>query len=347
MPSTVSVETDQSQISVEPCPFCPICGAEGARLYDEMSDWLWDVPGEWGLRSCTCGMAWLDPRPIADDIPKLYARYYTHGASQRTALESIRQEVLKCVLARLGYPVEPSANWSARWLSLVPSVARAMALEVFALPASDAGTLLDVGCGSGLFIGQMRSLGWSVSGVDPDPSAVAYGLSQGLQVFQGMIADVPSDARYDVITLNHVIEHVTDPVGLLRQCADRLRPDTGRILITTPNIRSLGHRWFGRYWRGLEIPRHLTLFSIPALATCVARAGLKVRSIQSETRLARMIYNTSHYAREGKRRVGDIAQFGGATKVASILFQTLEDTSIRITRDAGEEIFCTCGPGEQ
>jgi 2-polyprenyl-3-methyl-5-hydroxy-6-metoxy-1,4-benzoquinol methylase len=342
MPNTVSVETDQGHISGERCPYCPICGAEGVPLYNAMSDWLWDVPGEWNLLICSCCVVWLDPRPIAEDISKLYARYYTHGASEQTALEPIRREVLQCILARLGYPVECSSNRLARLLSYVPSIARAMALEVFALPASDAETLLDVGCGSGQFIGKMRSLGWNVSGVDPDPSAVAYGLSQRLQVFQGTIANVPSDARYDVITLSHVIEHVTDPVELLRQCGDRLRPGTGRIVITTPNIRSLGHRWFGRDWRGLEIPRHLTLFSIPALATCVTRAGLRVKSIQSETRLARMIYNTSHYARLGKRRVGDIARFKGTTKMASVLFQALEDTWNLFARDAGEEIFCSC-----
>ncbi len=342
MTTSVSVELDQTNISVEHCPLCPICGAQGIQLYEGLSDWLWDVPGEWSLRSCSCGIAWLDPRPIADDIPKLYARYYTHGAAEPTALEPIRRQVSQCILARLGYAVESPSGWVPRFLSHVPSIARAAALEVFALPASESGALLDVGCGSGQFLSKMQSFGWTVSGVDPDPSAVAYGLSQGLQVFQGTIADVPEESHYDVITLNHVIEHVSDPVELLRQCGMRLRKGTGRIILTTPNLQSLGHRWFGRYWRGLEVPRHLMLFSIPALSQCVSGAGLRVKSIQSETRLARMIYNTSHYARLGRRRVGDIAKFKGTTKMASVLFQALEDTWNLFARDAGEEIFCSC-----
>ncbi len=346
MTTSVSVETDQTSISVEHCPLCPICGAQGIRLYEGMSDWLWDVPGEWGLRSCSCGIAWLDPRPIADDIPKLYARYYTHGAAEPTALDPIRRQVSQCVLARLGYPVEPSSARVPRLLSRVPSIARAMALEVFALPASESGELLDVGCGSGQFISRMQSFGWNVSGVDPDPSAVAYGLSQGLQVFPGTIADVPEENRYDVITLNHVIEHVSDTVELLRQCGMRLRKRTGRIILTTPNLQSLGHRWFGRYWRGLEIPRHLMLFSIPSLTQCISSAGLKVRSVRTETRLARLIYNPSVCAKAGESRIGDKSNFKIRTKVAGYAFQAMEDSWIKFSKHIGEEIYCVCGAHE-
>jgi 2-polyprenyl-3-methyl-5-hydroxy-6-metoxy-1,4-benzoquinol methylase len=311
-----------------------------------MSDWLWDVPGEWGLRSCPCGIAWLDPRPIADDIPKLYARYYTHGAVEPSALDQIRRQVSQCVLARLGYPVERSHAWVPRLLSHIPSISRAMALEVFALPASESGALLDVGCGGGQFISKMQSFGWSVSGVDPDPSAVAYGLSQGLDVYQGTIADVPEDNRYDVITLNHVIEHVSDPVELLRQCRMRLRRGTGRIILTTPNLQSLGHWWFGRYWRGLEIPRHLIVFSIPALNRCIFRAGLKVMSVRTETRLARLIYNPSVCAKGGESRIGDKSNFKIKTKVAGYAFQAIEDSLIQVSKHIGEEIFCVCGAHE-
>jgi 2-polyprenyl-3-methyl-5-hydroxy-6-metoxy-1,4-benzoquinol methylase len=346
MTTSVSVELDQTNISVEHCPLCPICGAQGIQLYEGLSDWLWDVPGEWSLRSCSCGIAWLDPRPIADDIPKLYARYYTHGAAEPTALEPIRRQVSQCILARLGYAVESPSGWVPRFLSHVPSIARAAALEVFALPASESGALLDVGCGSGQFLSKMQSFGWTVSGVDPDPSAVAYGLSQGLQVFQGTIADVPEESHYDVITLNHVIEHVSDPVELLRQCGMRLRKGTGRIILTTPNLQSLGHRWFGRYWRGLEVPRHLMLFSIPALTQCVSRAGLMLRSVRTETRLARLIYNPSVCAEAGESRIGDKSNFKIRTKVAGYAFQAVEDSWIRVSKHIGEEIYCVCGAHE-
>jgi 2-polyprenyl-3-methyl-5-hydroxy-6-metoxy-1,4-benzoquinol methylase len=338
-PETVS----NSVISIVAAPRCWLCGARGAKLYDATSDWLWGVPGEWGLRHCECGLAWLDPQPCATQLAKLYAKYYTHsGTGEPRRLDRIRREIMQCVLARMGYPVQPSTHWLARFLSHIPSIARARALEIFDLPPTQAGTLLDVGCGNGKFIRQMRSLGWDASGVDPDPAAVAQGLRAGLNVFQGSIIDLPPDPRYDVITLNHVIEHVPDPIFLLAECKRRLIPFTGRIMIMTPNLNSLGHRWFGRFWRGLEIPRHLMLFSSAALTKCVSRAGLTVKSLSTETRLARMIYNPSACAKTGESRIGEKTNFKTSTKASAFLFQAIEDLWIQFRKDAGEELFCVC-----
>lgn len=338
-PQTVS----NSEISIVTEPRCLLCGARGAKLYDAMTDWLWGVPGEWCLRHCECGMAWLDPQPCEAELPKLYAKYYTHsGTVEPRRLDRIRREVMQCVLARMGYPVQPSTHWLARFLSHVPSIARARALEIFNLGATQAGTLLDVGCGSGRFILQMRSLGWNACGVDPDPAAVVHGLKAGLNVFQGSIIDLPPDSRYDVITLNHVIEHVPDPIFLLAECKRRLTPRTGRLMIMTPNLNSLGHRWFGRFWRGLEIPRHLMLFSATALRKCVARAGLTVKLLSTETRLARMIYNPSACAKTGEERIGEKTNFKTSTKVRAVLFQAIEDLWVQFKKDTGEELFCVC-----
>jgi 2-polyprenyl-3-methyl-5-hydroxy-6-metoxy-1,4-benzoquinol methylase len=259
-----------------------------------------------------------------------------------TRIGLLRHATFECVLASLGYAIDRPKGILPRLLSRVRPLARATALDVMGLPASDIGELLDVGCGNGEFIARMRSLGWKVSGVDPDPKAVSYGRSRGLELFNGMISDVPESARYDVITLNHVIEHVVDPVGLLRECRKRLRPGTGRLIIATPNIHSLGHWWFKGYWRGLEVPRHLILFSLAALRECARQAGLTVQYLGTETRLARMIYNPSAYAQRGCRDVGQRTNFRVRTKIAAYLFQGVEESIMCLSKDAGEEIFCVC-----
>jgi 2-polyprenyl-3-methyl-5-hydroxy-6-metoxy-1,4-benzoquinol methylase len=246
------------------------------------------------------------------------------------------------MLAELGYRVDPPKGILPRLLFQARSVARTAALEVFALPASEIGELLDVGCGNGQFIARMQSLGWAVAGVDPDPAAVSYARSRGLEIFSGMISDVPCIPRYDVITLSHVVEHVVDPVELLRECRKRLRPGTGRLLITTPNIDSLGHWWFGDYWRGLEVPRHLTLFSPAALRECVKRAGLCLYSLRTETRIAHMIYIASACAKQGGQDVGERRNFKVSTKVAAYLFRAFEDSVMYLKKDIGEEVFCAC-----
>jgi 2-polyprenyl-3-methyl-5-hydroxy-6-metoxy-1,4-benzoquinol methylase len=326
------------------CPCCPLCGEEGKHLYVALTDWTSGVPGSWGIRNCLgCGTAWLDPQPLEEALPKLYSsRYYTHAATPKTRFDRLRSATRQRVLARMGYSVEPAKGMRAFILSHMRSSARAAALDVMNLSASEVGTLLDVGCGNGEFLVRMRSIGWTVSGVDPDPEAVAQGQSQGLQVFCGTICDVPGSGCYDVITLNHVIEHALDPVELLYKCGNLLRPDTGRLIVTTPNINSLGHWWFGKYWRALETPRHLNLFSPLGFSRCVARAGLRLISLSTESRMARVLYIPSVYGKQGVQRVGERTDFKSSTKIASYGFQLLEDALIRLKPDIGEEIFCVC-----
>jgi 2-polyprenyl-3-methyl-5-hydroxy-6-metoxy-1,4-benzoquinol methylase len=338
-----SVAEEAAHISVIPTPSCWLCGQTGKQLYSGLVDWLFGVPGSWGLRACAnCGVAWQDPQPSPEDIPKLYARYYTHHATGETALAGFRRATYQWVMYRMGYRVGTPKGILPRLVSYAPPVAAAAALEVLDLASSPVGTLLDVGCGNGDFIARMQSFGWRVSGVDPDPTAVARARSLGLEAFSGAITDVPATNQYDAITLSHVIEHVPDPVGLLRECRRRLRPGTGILVMTTPNIKSLGHWWFRGYWRGLEMPRHLILFSPSSLSECVARSGLVVRTVRTETRLARMIYAPSACARSGDREVGGRSTFSPGTRYASYAFQLLEDLLMPFKKDVGEEIYCVC-----
>ena len=182
-----------------------------------------------------------------------------------------------------------------------------------------------------------------MAGVDPDPEAVAFRRdSHRLDIFTGTIGDVPETLRYDVIVLNHVIEHVADPVSLLRECAKRLRPVAGRLAITTPNIHSLGHRRFKKFWRGLEGARHFTIFSTDGLRQCIERAGLQLASISTETRLSTTIYYQSSRAKAGDLQVGLPAEPSFSSKIRGHLFRLLESLLVYSGKDAGEEIFCIC-----
>jgi 2-polyprenyl-3-methyl-5-hydroxy-6-metoxy-1,4-benzoquinol methylase len=340
---SLTARLNQVGIRRIPRPTCPLCGEEGEELYGEMSDWLFAAAGKWSLRSCgSCELAWQDPRAAEEDISKLYARYYTHRSEQETVIARFRRATYQFALARKGYSVARPQGILARLISNIPSVARAAELDVLGLSPVNPGTLLDVGCGNGEFAARMQSLGWTVSGVDPDPAAVKRGTNQDIHIFQGTIADVPHTNRYDVITLSHVIEHVVDPVALLRECSARLRPQTGILVLTTPNLKSLGHRWFKRFWRGLEVPRHLILFSPASLSDCVTQAGLRVRSIRTETRIARMIFAPSFCAKRGSVGIGEWTNFKVSIKCAAYAFQLLEDVMAYFFKNVGEEIYCVC-----
>lgn len=161
------------------------------------------------------------------------------------------------------------------------------------------GTLLDLGCGNGDFLQRAKTSGWNVVGVDPDPKAVARGVKLGLNVCQGGIEQFDAEKEvFDVITLSHVIEHVHDPVTVLKAAYRLLKPG-GQIWIETPNIDSLGHHCYMKNWRGIESPRHLVLFNQHSLKNALFVAGFRKIKNQSGPRPMLSITKASEAIKQG------------------------------------------------
>jgi SAM-dependent methyltransferase len=289
--------TAGARASVEPSvqvaaqPSCLLCGATGEIVYRNLRDELYGAPGRWNLRCCAGDQLWwLDPRPVGEDLPKLYVRYHTHEP----------RPLRRTILGRA-------------WFALLPLFARApfRAIRDIAdaermwLPRGP-GRLLDVGAGDGAFVARMRAEGWEAEGVEPDPGAVERArIEHGVSLRVGTIDDVPAGERFDAVTLNNVIEHTLDPIAVLRQCWEQLEPN-GRLVVLTPNIDSLGQRSFRDRWRGLEPPRHLYLFSATSLLEIARRAGVQNPSVRSTPRTVPFVWLSS------ARRVLALAGAAGA-----------------------------------
>jgi 2-polyprenyl-3-methyl-5-hydroxy-6-metoxy-1,4-benzoquinol methylase len=273
-----------SEIRFEARPRCHLCGKTGHLVHIHLHDKLFGAPGTWNFKKCsdkTCGLLWMDPIPVLEDLPKAYASYYTHHvAPQKNRcrwLQDLYSKVKEAHLASaLGYRCEP-VNWRARWLSKLlfffPERRQGIEGEVLFLNAQPGGKLLDIGCGSGERMEKMQRLGWTVSGIDFDKKAVEVAKRRGLDVACGTIPGTwfPADT-FDVVTLSQVIEHVPDPIELLRECQRILKPG-GRVVVTTPNTASWGYRLFKEHWRGLEPPRHLHLFGPSSIQQTLRKAG--------------------------------------------------------------------------
>ena len=125
----------------------------------------------------------------------------------------------------------------------------------------------------------MKFLGWSVEGVEVDPQAVMEARAVCLEVRLGSLKEPQYPSNYfNIITMNHVVEHLHDPVGLLQECHRILQPK-GKLLILIPNLKSLGHRFFRSAWIHIDSPRHLYLYGFHALCALAERAGFKVQSL--------------------------------------------------------------------
>jgi len=287
----MSVHCIVNQIRCRPCSECILCGEKGEAFYQNLNDLLFGVPGRWNLKKCPnpeCGLIWLDPMPLEEDISKVYVTYYTHQDSNEvhnTLLRRLYSFIKEGYLAtKYGYHRSSLAAWE-KFLSILiylhPLRRASIDNSVMYLPAKDSGRLLDVGCGSGQRLKLMHDMGWCVEGVDFDPAAVNNAKSKGLQVRLGKLETQKyPDNHFDAITMNHLIEHVHHPLGLLHECYRILKPG-GWLVVVAPNCESWGHKIFERNWIGLDPPRHLYVFSMMTLKKLVDSASFKVAFIQS------------------------------------------------------------------
>jgi hypothetical protein len=176
-----------NQIRTRPNPDCRICGARGEPLYQRLHDRLFSAPGEWDLKKCPnpqCGLVWLDPMPIEEDIGEAYLTYFTHDANEQENvvhgkwglyLRRLFKNFKHGYLAtRYGYKngVSVIQRISGYGLYAYPLLVRSLNRGVRYVMHVPRGKLLDVGCGDGSYIQYMQVLGWDVKGVDFDPAAV-------------------------------------------------------------------------------------------------------------------------------------------------------------------------------
>lgn len=296
---------DNEGIRVHAAPDCYLCGTQGAPLYQNLRDRLFGAPGKWDVKQCPnpeCGLTWLDPKPIRDDISGLYVNYHTHTADATTPkngrLTMLREFIRKSIQANVyGYRELEGKGWSAiigRILAKPYFIQDRIGRGIMWLNGLWRGRLLDFGCGNGKFLAQMRQMGWDVTGFEPDTTAAQVAREHhGLDVYEGEIEQAGlSESSFDVITMNHVIEHLLDPVHTLQVCAGLLKKG-GRLVVVTPNVASLGHRWFRHAWRGLEPPRHLHLFSLSSLGACAEAGGLGVRDLWTSANSAPSVWARS------------------------------------------------------
>lgn len=342
---------DQPGIGTTRVPNCLLCGAGGLELYRGLQDRLFGAPGIWNLAKCpnkNCGLIWLDPQPKIEDIHKAYLNYYTHSEKQKTP-----RGLLRTLISQVFHYLEDGylsrhfgsskvTGFGQRMISdvlyLLPKLRHAVVRSAMGICVQPGGRILDLGCGDGDSVASLNRLGWQAEGIDVDPDAVRVAQSQGLKVTLGKLeAGGYPDDYFDAVAMNHVIEHVHDPLALLQECRRILKP-SGRMVITTPNVESLGHKIFRLCWVHLDPPRHLFLLSSRSLRALVEQSGFTVRSLVTLPTGSRWLYTASRsICRNGFYKIGVRPSY--RARLGAEAFFWLEFIPHKLNIDLGEEIF--------
>ena len=296
---------NQLTIRTKSKPACIICGASGTFIYQNLKDKLFNTPGIWNLKRCVnnqCGLFWLDPAPINEDIYLAYENYYTHqqnsiikesffskcalgyqASKYKHLLNQTThfQRVLGSFLARLNFFKE-HMDYPFVYFKHLQKNEDLIKLK-----------LLELGVGSGETLKLFSDWGFEATGLDFDPLAVTYAKSQGLNVYEGDIFSQKFvDNSFDAIFSSHVIEHVDNPIKLMQESL-RVLKKGGAFVAVTPNAHSKLHQYFKSNWRGLEPPRHLHIFTYNSLLIAARQSGFSYIKVISSNRSAVHIFYAS------------------------------------------------------
>jgi 2-polyprenyl-3-methyl-5-hydroxy-6-metoxy-1,4-benzoquinol methylase len=281
-------------IRTEEIKNCIVCGKEGKVLYEKLKDNLFGVSGEFGFRKCNeCDIIWQSPRPVKEDIHLCYKNHFTHSIQFPPQKERVRRfskirDILRnAMLSEIwGYKQFDVNKWwasiLARFFYLIPPLRERARFKMgdFFLPFIGKGRLLEIGCGNGGYLSFMKKLGWNVKGIEMDKEAVKIAREHyGIDVIEGDAETFDFGKNsFDAIVMFHVIEHLYNPLKMIKKCYEALS-EGGIIFITTPNTSSFGHKIFKGNWIGLDPPRHIFIFSRHSLQILFERAGFKISKI--------------------------------------------------------------------
>jgi 2-polyprenyl-3-methyl-5-hydroxy-6-metoxy-1,4-benzoquinol methylase len=142
--------------------------------------------------------------------------------------------------------------------------------------------LLDVGCSNGSFVSIACELGLKAEGVDPSEKAVSDGLKRGLKMHQGFLDEIvfPNNT-FNAITLHEVIEHVSSPTQLLKECARILKPG-GILLVGTGNTNSWTRKIRKNKWDFFDMNLHgghISFFSPKSIEILALQTGFKAKKV--------------------------------------------------------------------
>lgn len=228
---------------------CPWCQSEKAHKHLSLKDYfLTQEPFE--IMVCEdCGLLYTTPKPSDEKLGDYYKsdEYYSH------------QENKKGFIPRV-YEAVKSVNLKHK--------------IAIATQGKEPGRLLDIGCGVGDFLHFAEQNGWQCTGAEPseDAASIAKKRIKAEIMLPKDLEKLP-DESFDVITMWHVLEHVSDLQWQVNQL-NRLLKKGGRLVIALPNFRSYDAQYYKDKWAAYDVPRHLNHFSQDSIAKIFNINGL-------------------------------------------------------------------------
>ncbi len=217
---------------------CYCCHASDFQLYfkakDNYSTEYFDI-----VQCKSCGFIFTNPRPAVNEIGVYYTSpdYMSHNSHSNGLVQSIYRYARRYMMRKKLELIQNSVGKQQDF------------------------SLLDFGCGTGDFLGFIKQHPIFAEGVEPDEQAREIAKSVNNVDTYSLENSVNIEKeKFDAITLWHVLEHIHDLHKQIDYFNSWLKPG-GKLFIAVPNIESYDAKKYGKYWDGLDVPRHIYHYS--------------------------------------------------------------------------------------
>lgn len=233
---------------------CPVCKEKEFNNFLKCQDFTVSQE-KFEIVSCkNCGFKFTNPRPDENQIGKYYQseNYISHSNTSKGIISKAYHLVRNYTLNRK--------------LKLINNL------------QPNKGAILDVGCGTGMFLKTCQEGGWEVAGIEVDAGARAMTESQTNQKIENKILGGYQNKTFEVITLWHVLEHIHSLQETVKWINEKLGKN-GHLIIAVPNYESYDAQKYKENWAAYDVPRHVYHFSQQTIELLFKQNGFQLIQI--------------------------------------------------------------------
>ena len=236
---------------MEEVKYCPICESNSFRTHIKSKDFSVSNEDFTIVKCRNCNFHFTSPRPSEEQLSRYYIsdHYISHNNTSKNLFEKVYQLVRRIAI-RTKYNLVSEFFYNGR--------------------------ILDIGCGTGDFLQKCKLKNWETKGIEP--SAIAR--KQAIENYNLDVDECTNlkklSGEFDIITMWHVLEHVTELNTTVSEIK-KLLSKKGKAIIAVPNLESFDSCYYKKHWAAYDLPIHFYHFSKASITKLFKKHGLSLR----------------------------------------------------------------------